>query len=351
MTKIKPIAVMLTDTHQDEGNLELVEDIFDQLLALCVSLGLKYCFHLGDMFNNRTKQSLELLLLLKKIIKKFEEQRIILYCIGGNHDKVDLEDKTSYLSVYKGTSKNFVLFEDAGYVVIDDICYCFLPYFLESGGEVAEQLSNLIEQIEDIEEPKVLMTHLAIEGVRNNDGSVVDNDLTKDLFKFFDKVFVGHYHNKQSLSKKIQYIGSAYQSNFGEDDRKGFTVLRNDLSTKQVISNFPKFIHVKINADNEQEVISYLSENGQTKNNIRLTIIGDRDKLATTQRRLSKYDHNIDIRYEDISENLSFDEDVVHTTMQFDNKNLMKHWLKYSSSNDCPKQVRDDGFELLKSLK
>lgn len=53
----------------------------------------------------------------------------------------------------------------------------------------------------------------------------------------FDKVFVGHYHNRTVIpGTGIEYIGSSRQHNFGEDEEKGYTVLYTD-GTYEFVKN------------------------------------------------------------------------------------------------------------------
>lgn len=57
------------------------------------------------------------------------------------------------------------------------------------------------------------------------------------IFLPFDKVFVGHYHNRTVIPQtRIEYIGASRQHNFGEDEEKGYTVLYTD-GTHEFVKN------------------------------------------------------------------------------------------------------------------
>ena len=183
---------------------------------------------------------------------KFKKAGILLYVSPGNHEKTSLISNKSYLSIYKGKA-GLKLFEDEGYEIIDGVVFCFLPYFLE-GVEYLTRLANLIDEVKDFKQKKVLFTHIAVDSIRNNDGSKVENDVKKEYFEIFDKVFVAHYHSYCELSSKIIYNSSTHQQNYGDDSKKGFTVLYDDLSFEHVRSKFPKFIHIKIPIEQKDEI-------------------------------------------------------------------------------------------------
>ena len=43
----------------------------------------------------------------------------------------------------------------------------------------------------------ILLTHIAVTGSKNNDGTLVSSKLSTKLFKNFYKVLSGQYHDKQ----------------------------------------------------------------------------------------------------------------------------------------------------------
>jgi DNA repair exonuclease SbcCD nuclease subunit len=101
------------------------------------------------------------------------------------------------------------------------------------------------------------------------------------LFEVFDLIFVGHYHNKQSLNEKIHYIGSIKPLNYGEDNDKGCVVLYDDLSFEYVRASFKKFEKISIDIDNlTQKDIKKLAEQYKnTVDNVRIEFKGDASKL------------------------------------------------------------------------
>jgi hypothetical protein len=127
-----------------------------------------------------------------------------------------------------------------------------LPYVLDP----IEHLKQLEVAANSRNGLKTLFGHLAIHGAELNThyhtlSDVVlehDGDMIKigsELFKSWDKVFLGHYHGAQKINN-LEYIGSPLQLNFGEafqekhiivyDMKKGTQeYIINDFSPKHLI--------------------------------------------------------------------------------------------------------------------
>ena len=196
--------VGLTDTHLNRNSLEDNVSIFKECIQVAKSYGLKTIYHFGDFFTNRDGQPLSTLITFIRIIMLFEEEDMELIAIPGNHDKVHLNSDSSYLDIFK--SPNFTVISKptltSGFSKEFELAY--IPYYKEIYG-YPEHLLKLIPQLNK-KKKYVLITHIAVSGVKNNDGSNVDNELTPDLFSCFYKVFVGHYHNRSQVGKNIFYI-------------------------------------------------------------------------------------------------------------------------------------------------
>lgn len=75
------------------------------------------------------------------------------------------------------------------------------------------------------------------EGINGALAQPSEKELPARIFSPFDKVFVGHYHNRTVIpGTGIEYIGSSRQHNFGEDEEKGYTVLYTD-GTHEFVKN------------------------------------------------------------------------------------------------------------------
>ena len=108
-----------------------------------------------------------------------------------------------------------------------------MSYFPEDGS-FAERLGRLAAEALSGEPEHFLYIH---EGINGALAQPSEKELPARIFSPFDKVFVGHYHNRTVIpGTGIEYIGSSRQHNFGEDEEKGYTVLYTD-GTYEFVKN------------------------------------------------------------------------------------------------------------------
>lgn len=276
-----PIAIILTDTHLSLKTSKINQQIYNQAIDLAKSLNVKAIYHGGDVFTSRKQQPLDNLTSFSDILNKFKSNDIDLYVIPGNHDKVNYTSERSYLDVYDWHT-NCTIFPRYGLHENNGVNVWFVPYFQE--GEIYLQYLNSVKQSMNVSHINVLITHIAINGVRNNDGTLVDQGIHPDCFEQFDFVYVGHYHDKSTINSTIQYVGSAYQSNYGENTDKGFTVLYDDGSCSFVNSTFPKYIKYDIDLLQERERLNDLvigHQSDRTDNHVKFNLIGPKEVVKS----------------------------------------------------------------------
>lgn len=329
----QPVALILTDTHLHESNIELVIDIWKQAIEKCHELKIKKILFGGDFFTSRKAQPLIVDKAGRDIINGLATGGIELIALSGNHDKVDLESKDSYLDEYS-LHDHCIIVRDNHCIEVDRGLYVhFIPYFKEStvyDKYLIACINDLVELGKD--KKHILLTHIAVTGVKNNDGSVVDNGVGLDRFKTFDKVFIGHYHNQSQIGNNIYYIGSAYQSNFGEDDLKGFTILYSDGSHEFIQSKFPKYEKIVIDIEDEKQIKKLQKQYANSEDNIRFVFKGDETKLSS----LDKEKFNalgIDVKFnkEVIRQDLSA---VLETNTNFNRSNIKEAFDQFCELNE-----------------
>lgn len=344
-----PIALILTDTHLKPDNISLVENIFDQAIAKCKELKIDTILHGGDWFNSRTGQPLSVLKATQRIIDKFKDNYISFTIMAGNHDRTDYDSEESFLDIFYD-DPYFHVAEDGEYIDIyeddkneeNDIYVHFLPFFKESGSYVER-----LNKIETLVGKNILLTHVAINGANNNDGSMVSDCIPSSAFEKFDAVLVGHYHNRQQFDN-IYYIGSAYQSNFGEDDQKGFTILYNDGSIEFIQSHFPLYIKYEINVEQlTSKEILHLQQEKQSGNNIRIKIKGDQAKVKSFDTSLlTQAGISFDLSHNTVDKPLSDEE--MSKNITHDKKSIVDAFKSFCSDN----KITDNkyGLEKLKEI-
>lgn len=284
---------VITDTHLKQGNEEQICDIFIQVVNYCLNNNIKTLIHCGDFFTSRTSQSLSVLLVANDILNNISNSNIELFIIPGNHDKTNLENERSYLDVFSKHRNVHILDKEA--TIFSN--YHFLPYFKENGSYL-ERLNKIKV---DKNKKNILFTHIAISGVRNNDGSLVENNLKTELFDQFDLVISGHYHNRQQISDKVWYIGSTHPQSYGEDNDKGLCIIKEDLSLEFVKLEFSEYYQFKFNCSDLNKIKKQLKEINQQNNN-RFIITGNEPELDNFDRKI--FDgYKVEVKYNKVYEN------------------------------------------------
>lgn len=296
-----PIAIVSTDWHLNDNNALQLLDIADEEAALARRLGVDHVIWLGDMFDSRTSQRQDLLNCLDAIIEAHTAQGLTIHCIPGNHDKTNYKEDASFLTPYR-YHPNFNLYEQQTGIMIQDVVAYFMPFYQQ---DVWVRNFHYKEATElGLNSGKaVLFSHTAIEGSINNDGSLVESTIKASMFKDFDRVFLGHYHNAQQPARNVFHLPSVAQNNFGEDEDKGFTVLYDDLSFETVRSHFKPYRSVTLDAGTvaREEVESVVKQAEIGDSYMRVVLTGTQEQVKGVDRRkLQNAGVNVKVKYSDV---------------------------------------------------
>lgn len=349
-TKSKALFVCITDTHLKKDNLELVFNVFVQLAEYCLKIRCYKIIHLGDWFNSREEQPIDCLLMCQQIKEYLLLQGLELVTIVGNHDKVDLTKGKSYLDIFN--ADRFKVVPEYEVISYGSIAVHFLSYFKE-GKVYTEKLLEAKKRSEKYS-TNILCTHTAISGVQNNNGSIVENENPSGHYNDFNLVLVGHYHNKQKIGSRINYVGSAYQANFGEDEAKGLTVVYDDCTIEQVQLQFPKFKKIVLHVDEHeviQETLATLSEekeNGST-DNYRVLFCGKKNDVELYD--VSSFlNLGVECKKDGVASEVEFEEIEDAELVVFDKGALMEEWIAYTKENKLTPLQLKKGLSLLNEI-
>ena len=325
MKKRQPIGLLITDTHLKDGNEDLVLSIFEQAVEICKSNGLTTIYHLGDWFTSRKSQSLQVLYTTIRIRRILFDNDVVLKVMPGNHDKTDLNSDQSFLDFFKNDSFQVIpgFYQDK---ICTGIKVLWCPYYKLDLWK--EKLDVEIKKGLDDSCKWVLFGHQAVDGAVNNDGSKVSNLLKKKVFDKFDAKFFGHYHNQSG-----PYIGSAYQANFGEDTKKGVTILYSDLSTKHIQLEFPSYVKYVADPSNEKQFKSITKKVLDFKLNnpqhiVRIELAGDRDKVLSLDKSLfAEAGIQVTSSFDDAKVSLDYEENEFKV---FDSDTILEEFVEYA---------------------
>ena len=224
-----PCLLLLNDIHISKDNIPAFKANWQEAIDICRKMDVKEIAIGGDLFFSRAAQTLDVLLAVHDALITAAEHGIHVTIAEGNHDKVNQENERGYCHVFDQHSNVLVCDEYVSLPLGDDCRFVLhiMGYFPEDGS-FCTRLDRLKEEALDPKRLNFLYIH---EGINGALAQPNDKELPAKIFEEFDKVFVGHYHNRTIIDKtRIEYIGSSRQHNFGEDEEKGYTVIYTDGS-------------------------------------------------------------------------------------------------------------------------
>lgn len=224
-----PCLLLLNDIHISKDNIPAFKANWQEAIDICRKMDIKEIAIGGDLFFSRAAQTLDVLLAVHDALLTAAEHSIHVTIAEGNHDKVNQENERGYCHVFDQHSNVLVCDEYVSLPLGDDCRFVLhmMGYFPEDGS-FCTRLDCLKEEALDPKRLNFLYIH---EGINGALAQPNDKELPAKIFEDFDKVFVGHYHNRTIIDKtRIEYIGSSRQHNFGEDEEKGYTVIYTDGS-------------------------------------------------------------------------------------------------------------------------
>ena len=310
----QPIAIFSTDWHIKDDNTEQIIDLITQQCELAKKLGVKYLICLGDVFNSRKSQTLQCLGAFERILNIIYDYNLMLLSIPGNHDKTDYSSDKSFLDPFRHHPHFNLYSECEDFDIFEGMRLHFFPFLKEDLWLDKFKYSLLRDG------KNILCSHIAVNGSRSNDGTEMNNGIPHSIFKDFDKVFLGHFHDPQQPAKNIFHLSSIQQNNFGENNQKGFTVLYSDGSHELVRSKFKEYVKVKIDVDkvSKKELNDLVTEySNQAKDSyVRFILEGTEDKIKSINKDVLQ-SSGIDIK--------TVNKEIENVTVDFDEIEIKKY--------------------------
>lgn len=212
--------------------LDITDEVVDHVIDICNDRQIDILIHGGDVFENRNTVNVKTLNRAFQAFHRIVEQTDCeVYHLKGNHD--------FYFRTSKELSSSdpFADISDRIHVISNPIGIkwantkvLLCPWLMPSDVSVF------------LEEAKkgwdLCFGHFEIKGFELNiQGFKSRTGLETKVFRNIGKVYSGHFHKRQKRSN-IQYIGSPYQIDFGEEgDKKGFTIIELPSMREEFVEN------------------------------------------------------------------------------------------------------------------
>lgn len=272
MNQKEACMLLLNDIHISKDNIPDFTANWQEALSLCRRMNIMTMVLGGDMFFSRAAQTLDILLAVHDALLAAAKMNIDVILANGNHDLINQEAVRGYCHIFD--QHDNVLVIDEYHTIGNPVWNFFLhviPYFPEDGSFTGK-LEEVIQNEFSTEKRNYLYIHEGINGALSRPA---EKELPVNIFHDFDKVFVGHYHNRCKVLPNIEYIGAARQHNFGEDEEKGYTILYTDGTTEFVKNRInQRYMVLDIPGDKVDihltDRLEELRENGRYKVKVRI---------------------------------------------------------------------------------
>lgn len=214
----------------------------------------------GDVVDRRGAQPARVLEAVAAVLQEAAALFRDVFVLVGNHDQPLRRGAESHsLSVFKGYRRNLRVVDSPFFEgEVRRFGLALMPWryeraeFLAGVAELAERSATCGSAL--------LFAHVALRGGKTSNGFSPDapvgvEDLRRDAWA---AVFAGDYHRRQEVAPGVHYIGSAWETNFGEanDPPKGALDIRvTDAGAVEVVhvpSNAPR--HFEIRAESEADL-------------------------------------------------------------------------------------------------
>ena len=271
---IYPCVLLMNDLHIGKENIAEFVINWNEALEICDKKSIRTIAIGGDLFLSRASQTLDILMAVHNCLLRASVGGISVILANGNHDLVNQDSIYGYCNIFSEHPDVTVVGEYLSMTFGDNNYLHIIPYFPEDG-KFIDILNDVKRQSLVKKAKNFLYIH---EGVNGALSTPDEKELPTKIFKRFDWVFAGHYHNRCVIPKSnVEYIGSSRQHNFGEDEAKGYTILYSDGS-HEFIQNKANIRYRVIDVDarrvnsNLIDHLAELKESGRYRTKVRVSV-------------------------------------------------------------------------------
>ena len=199
----------------------------------CHAAGIDTVFVLGDLFHDRRSLDIEVLSHVSRFFEQTKDeygQQWIVF--PGNHDMF-LRHSWEINSL-TALNKHLTVIEDVKIVKVDDTRFWVLPFITYE-----KSYMRVLKAIKAKAEPgDNLLTHIGICGATMNTCFLLQNWSIINFENLpFQRIYSGHFHNKQQIGENVWYPGSPIPFKFDEGDiSHGFYSLDLETDTHKFIN-------------------------------------------------------------------------------------------------------------------
>ena len=196
--------------------LEEILNAFENMCKYALENGISNIKIAGDINHLKNVVHVDAFVLFQKLLENYTG--IFFDILHGNHDSAPGTDIRSAIELFKGIPNVRVITEE-----LREEGISYIPFS-----------NNMVEQIDNSEPNKILISHMGLGDAQLSSGASIKERIGSNNLRKFDLVLLGHYHKPQQLNH-VYYVGSPIQMRRDEaGEEKRFLVV--DTETLKVES-------------------------------------------------------------------------------------------------------------------
>jgi len=205
---------------------------------------------MGDMHDTFERMHLQAWNEIIKFIAEIADREIPIYYIVGNHDMVNNQvfmTDDHFFNAFKYWGDSVKVIDSPDFIPFGDGVGCvgFLPYV--PPGRFMEACQALAKQTKPHGKCRMIFAHQEFKGASFGPLVSTKGDEWPDEGCL---VVSGHIHEHSWLKKNLLYVGTPYQTNFGESDDKSISLITlsgKEITEERIRLNIPKKLIIQTN--------------------------------------------------------------------------------------------------------
>lgn len=225
---------IITDTHfgasKDDEYVQAHQIRFVKVfLDKIRERGIKTVFHLGDVWDKRTSWNIKTYnTFIDEFFKPLHDMGVKMYVIVGNHD-IYYKNTNRVNSIQQIAERfdNIHLIQGIETVSVGGQEFDFFAWV---NNENYDEFVDFVNR-RNYDKGVIACGHFETIGFDMGAGTIAEHGLQPDVFKGYERVWTGHFHNP-SKQMNVEYIGNPFYLTWSDyNTRKSFIIF--DIETKE----------------------------------------------------------------------------------------------------------------------
>lgn len=202
-----------------EGQRRFLRECFFPMID---KLKIREVVHFGDLVENVDIKFDDHTFIIEEFLDPLQKRGIVVHFVNGNHDA--RFENTNTRNIYE---KMLRAYTHKVWIDPAEIHFFGLPILLVPW--ICPDNRDRSYRAIEFSSAKIAFGHLGIHGFIPGHTDKKAHDIK--IFKDFDAVYMGHYHNRND-EENVHYIGAAHGLTFGDGKDKGFSIF--DTETRKM---------------------------------------------------------------------------------------------------------------------